>query len=91
MAYAVRVARTTRKWPGIRFGSGPRGGIALVRAARAYALLSGRDFVVPDDIKAIARPVLRHRVILDPETELEGVTGDDLLQAMLERVDAPRV
>lgn len=89
-AYAVRIVRTTRDWAGVRFGAGPRGGLALVRAARAYALVSGRDFVVPDDVKAVALPVLRHRIVLDPETELEGLSADDLLRALLERVEAPR-
>jgi MoxR-like ATPase len=89
-AYAVRLARASRDYPGIRMGAGPRGGIALVRAARAAALLEGRGFVTPDDIKRVALPVLRHRVILAPEVELEGHDSDQLLAAMMQRVDAPR-
>ncbi|OGQ86097.1 MAG: AAA family ATPase [Deltaproteobacteria bacterium RIFOXYA12_FULL_58_15] len=89
--YAVRLVRTTRKWPGLAQGAGPRGGLALIRASRAYALLEGRDFVTPDDIKAIARPALRHRVMLSPETELEGQTADQLLTGILGSVDAPRI
>src|SRR5690606_26627199 len=60
--YAVRIAAATRKWPGIALGAGPRGSLALVRAARAQAVLMGRDFVTPDDIRDIARPALRHRL-----------------------------
>ncbi len=88
--YAVRIVRGTRDWPGIHMGAGPRGGIALVRAARAAAVLAGRDFATPDDIKAVALPVLRHRIILAPEREIEGVTADQVLTALLERTDAPR-
>lgn len=90
MGYAVRLTRATRDWPGVRFGAGPRGAIALVRAARARALLKGRDFVIPDDVKTIAKPVLRHRLALDPESELEGQTPDRLLDVILERIEAPR-
>jgi MoxR-like ATPase len=88
--YGVRIVRATREWSGIRFGAGPRGAIALVRAARAFALMNGRDFVVPDDLKTVAIPVLRHRVIVEPEMELEGHTPDDLLGVLLEHTDAPR-
>ena len=90
-AYAVRIARTTRDWAGVVLGAGPRGGLALVRASRAYALLSGRDFVTPDDVKFVAPPALRHRIVLSPEVELEGQRVDDLLAAILSTVDAPRV
>lgn len=88
--YAVRITRATRHWQGLRFGAGPRGSIALIRAARANALLSGRDFVDPDDIKQVCLPVLRHRVSLAPEMELEGYTADHLLTAILEKTEAPR-
>jgi len=88
--YAVRIARATRDWPGITLGAGPRGGIALIRCARATALLAGRDFVIPDDIKAIALPALRHRIQISPELELEGQTSDHVLTALLEQIEAPR-
>ena len=71
-------------------GASPRGSIALVRAARARAILAGRDFATPDDVKDLALPALRHRVAPDPESELEGTTCAQLLRAMLERVEAPR-
>ena len=88
--YAVGLVRATRTWPGVRVGAGPRGGIALVRAARAAALIAGRDFVTPDDVKEIATPVLRHRMMLSPELELEGQTPDLVLGAVIEQVEAPR-
>jgi len=88
--YAVNIARATRDWPGITLGAGPRGGIALIRCARAAALLAGRDFVIPDDIKAVALPALRHRIQISPELELEGQTPDQVLAALLDRVEAPR-
>ncbi len=88
--YSVRIVRNTRNWMGITLGAGPRGAIALVRAARAQALLQGRDFVTPDDVKTLALPALRHRIAPSPESEIEGHTCDDLLTAMLERVEAPR-
>ena len=88
--YAVRIARTTRTWAGVALGAGPRGGIALVRAARGRALLSGRTFVTPDDVKSVARPALRHRILLSPEIELEGQRADDVLEAVLKHVEAPR-
>ncbi len=88
--YAVRITRKTREWPGIIIGAGPRGGIALIRAARAKALFAGRDFVTPDDVKAIAIPALRHRISLASELEIEGHKPDDILAALLEKVEAPR-
>jgi MoxR-like ATPase len=88
--YAVRIARATREWHGIAMGAGPRGSLALVRAARAHAVLAGRDFVTPDDVRTIARPALRHRVALSPEMQIEGRRTDDVLEAMLLKVEAPR-
>jgi MoxR-like ATPase len=89
-AYAVRIVRHTRERGGFRYGAGPRGAIALVRTARALALLDGRDHVIPDDVKRAALPCLRHRVILSPELSMEGQSPDDLLAALLDEVDAPR-
>jgi len=89
--YAVRITRTTRGWPGLANGAGSRGAISLVRAARASALLDARDFVTPDDIKRHALPVLRHRVLLAPDAQLEGQRTDDLLAAVLGSVEAPRL
>ncbi|MDR2216542.1 MAG: MoxR family ATPase [Nevskiaceae bacterium] len=88
--YAVRITRATREWPGIAFGAGSRGAIALVRAARVVALMAGRDFVTPDDIKQIALPALSHRIALAPDALLEGRSAHDLLTAVIESVAAPR-
>ena len=88
--YAVRFVRATRSWPGVRVGAGPRGGIALIRASRAAALMEGREFVTPDDLKRMVLPVLRHRMLLSPELELEGRTADSVLEQLIEQVDAPR-
>ncbi|WP_020393865.1 AAA family ATPase [Thiolinea disciformis] len=90
MQYAVRIVRATRGGQGLRFGAGPRGSIALIRAGRAHALLEGRDFVHPDDIKQVTLPVLRHRVSLSPEMELEGYNTDHVLNALLNKTEAPR-
>ncbi|MFT4974828.1 MAG: MoxR-like ATPase [Myxococcota bacterium] len=88
--YAVRLVRATRETSGVAVGAGPRGAIALVRAGRARAWLQGRDFMTPDDVKALARPALRHRILLAPELEIEGLRPDDVLARLLESVDAPR-
>jgi MoxR-like ATPase len=88
--YAVRITRATRGWPGVSVGAGPRGAIALVRAARARALVAERSFVLPDDVKIIAPAALRHRILLTPEAELEGRVSDDVVNAVLADVEAPR-
>jgi MoxR-like ATPase len=88
--YAVRIVRATRTWPGVTAGTGPRGGIALVRVARAAAIMAGRDFITPDDVKRMALPCLRHRVTPAPELEIEGHGADAILRALLEKVEAPR-
>ena len=89
--YAVRLARATRTWPGLAIGAGPRASIALVRGGRARGLLRGGDFVVPDDIKGCALAVLRHRVRLSPELDIEGLSVDQVLQQLLDQVPAPRL
>ncbi|MDA7087132.1 MoxR family ATPase [Pseudomonas sp. SA3-5] len=89
--YAVRLARATRSWPGLILGAGPRASIALVRGGRARALLRGGDFVLPDDIKRCALAVLRHRVRLAPELDIEGLEVDQVLQQLLDQVPAPRL
>ena len=90
MDYAIRLVRATRTWAGVVAGAGPRGGISLIRAARAAALLEGRDFVAPDDVKRMALPALRHRIQPSPELELEGRDTDAILKGLLEKVEAPR-
>ena len=88
--YAIRLVRATRSWAGVVAGAGPRGGISLMRAARAAALLEGRDFVTPDDVKRMALPALRHRIAPSPELELEGRDTDAILKGLLEKIEAPR-
>jgi MoxR-like ATPase len=88
--YAIRLVRATRNWAGVVAGAGPRGGISLMRAARAAALLEGRDFVTPDDVKRMALPALRHRIQPAPELELEGRDTDAILKGLLEKIEAPR-
>jgi MoxR-like ATPase len=89
LAYAVDLCRATRTSPSLQLGVSPRGATALVAAARAWAWLQGRDFVTPDDVKALARPALRHRVVVTPEADLEGVSADSVLDAVLASVPAP--
>ena len=91
LGYAVAIVRATRDHHGFSSGAGPRGSIALIRAARGAALLAGRAFVTPDDIKRIALPSLRHRVTPSPEAEIDGLSADTLLTALLDSVPAPRV
>jgi len=88
--YAVRIVRATRDWNGVEVGPGPRGSLSLVRAARANALLQGNRFVTPDDIKAVAVAVLRHRIKLTTDLEIEGYQPDDIVSDILANVEAPR-
>ncbi|MEV0892787.1 MoxR family ATPase [Promicromonospora sp. MEB111] len=90
LGYAVDVCRATRFSPSLSLGVSPRGATALLRTARAWAWLSGRSFVTPDDIKALAHPTLRHRVQLRAEAELEGVTAEGVLDTVLASVPVPR-
>jgi len=88
--YVAAIVRATRDDPGLTLGGSPRASVALFRAARAAALLAGRDFATPDDVKDLAPAVLRHRVVIAPELEVEGRTADDVLQSVLTRVRAPQ-
>ena len=88
--YALRIVRTTRDFSGLSHGASPRASIALARAGRVQALVEGRDFVTPDDIQQVARPVLRHRIQLSADAEIEGQTPETVLGRLLEQVEAPR-
>ena len=88
--YAVRIVRATRDHPSIYRGAGSRASIGLVRIAKANAFLQGRDYVLPDDIKSMAVPVLQHRVALTPDVEIEGLTTPEVLTLMLNDIEAPR-
>ena len=88
--YIVALARATRESPSASLGVSPRGATMLLRAAKAWAWLSGRPFVTPDEVKAVAKPTFRHRIQLRPEAELEGVTADRVLDGLLASVPVPR-
>jgi MoxR-like ATPase len=90
LGYIVDVCRATRSSPSLDLGASPRGATALLRAAKAWAFLAGRDYVTPDDVKALARPALRHRIRVRPEADLEGVTADGVLDSVLATVPTPR-
>jgi MoxR-like ATPase len=88
--YIVDLCRATRQSPSLLLGVSPRGATALLATSRAWAWLSGREYITPDDVKALARPTFRHRVQLRPEAELEGTTPDGILEAVLASVPVPR-
>ena len=90
VAYITALVRATRDAPALTLGASPRASVALLKLSQASALLDGRDYVVPDDVKRFAAPVLRHRVAVAPELELEGVTADQALRTIIERIEAPR-
>ncbi len=90
-AYVVDIIRATRGHPDLRLGASPRATVALYRAAQAAAALDGRDFVLPDDVKTLAVPVLAHRLVVDLDRELRGTTSAAVVQSILERVAAPPV
>ena len=90
VAYITAIVRATRTTPVLTLGASPRGSVALLKMAQASALLEGRAYVVPDDVKALAPAVLRHRVAVAPELELEGVAADVALQGIIEKIEAPR-
>lgn len=90
LAYIVALCRATRDTPSAMLGASPRGAAALLHASKAWAWLAGRPFVSPDEVKAVAKPVLRHRLLLRPELELEGATTDGVLDTILASVPTPR-
>jgi len=88
--YIVQIIRRTRDWPSLSLGASPRAAVSLMTVSKAYAAIDGRDYVIPDDVKAAARPVLRHRLILRPEADLEGVTPDQVIEEVLRAVEVPK-
>ena len=88
--YALRLVRQSRSLPSLTLGGSPRAAIMLLQAAKALALLRGKDYVTPDEIQIMALPVLRHRIRLTPEAEIEGLTPDSCIQSLLAQVDIPR-
>ena len=87
--YGVDLVRATRTHPEVRVGVSPRGSLALVRAAQAWAVMQGRAFVAPEDVKAVAVPVLAHRLVLETRARYAGVRKQDLLAEILEQVAVP--
>jgi MoxR-like ATPase len=90
LAYLVALVRATRDSPSVTLGVSPRGATALLHAAKAWAWLAGRDYVTPDEVKAVVKPTLRHRLLVRPELELEGATADGVLDGILASVPVPR-
>ncbi|MES2849051.1 MAG: MoxR family ATPase [Bacteroidota bacterium] len=88
--FIARIVYETRNNPALYLGASPRASLAILRASKATAALKGRDFVTPEDIKEVAAPVLRHRIILTPEKEMEGITADELIDNILKSVEIPR-
>ena len=88
-SYLISLVRATRDSENVRLGASPRGSIALYKASQAYALMSGRDFVIPDDVKLLSEPVLAHRIILSSNASLRGVTQQSVIQDVLETISVP--
>ncbi|HEV3511559.1 MAG TPA: MoxR family ATPase [Candidatus Sulfotelmatobacter sp.] len=88
--YIVQIVRRTRDWPSLSLGASPRAAVSLMAVSKAYAAIDGRDYVIPDDVKTAAHPVLRHRLMLRPEADLEGITPDQVLDEVLRAVEVPK-
>jgi MoxR-like ATPase len=88
--FIAKIVIETRNNPALYLGASPRASLAILRASKASAAIKGRDFVTPEDIVEMASPVLRHRIILTPEKEMEGVTADDLIESILKSIEVPR-
>jgi MoxR-like ATPase len=88
--YVARLVRKTRDWAAIRLGASPRAAIAVLRVSKAFAAMEERDFLIPDDVKAATKCTLRHRILLNPEAELEGVTPDEALEQVIRSVEVPK-
>jgi MoxR-like ATPase len=90
LSYVVRLLTATREHPKVRVGASPRGGIAVTDLARGHAILDGRDYVTPEDVKAVAVPALAHRLVLRPELWVRRITGDDIITGLLAEVATPQ-
>jgi MoxR-like ATPase len=88
--YIVQIVRRTRDWPSLSLGASPRAAVSLMAVSKAFAAMDRRDYVIPDDVKASVRPVLRHRIMLRPEADLEGITPDQVLEDVLRAVEVPK-
>ena len=90
MKYIAQLITKTRNHPHLYLGGSPRASIAVLKTSKAYAAINGRDFVIPEDIKKVIYPVLRHRLILTPEREMEGMTTDKVIEIIVQSVEVPR-
>jgi MoxR-like ATPase len=90
ISYATAIARASRQSPDLNLGGSPRASIALIRGARVRALMNGRDFVIPDDVKALVPAAYRHRIQLKAEAEIQGLTPDEAVARILDSVEVPR-
>lgn len=90
ITYIAQIVAETRENPSLYLGASPRASIALLKASKALAIINGRDFVTPEDIKFLSKPVLRHRVILTPEREMEGKTTDEIIEMIVNKIEVPR-
>jgi MoxR-like ATPase len=88
--YITQLVRKTRDWPAVSLGASPRASVSLLWCAKAIAAIDGRDYVIPDDVQQAAPPVLRHRIVVKPEAELEGISADQVLREVVRSVDVPR-
>jgi len=88
--YIVQIARRTREWPALSLGASPRAAVSLLAVAKAFAAFDGRDYLIPDDVKQAVPPVLRHRIVMRPEADLEGITPDQVLQDVVRAVEVPK-
>lgn len=90
LRYVAQIVHETRNNPALFLGASPRASVAILNSSKAYAALNGRDFVTPEDIKTVAMPVLRHRVILTPDKEMEGITPDEVVKQLIDKIEVPR-
>jgi MoxR-like ATPase len=88
--YIAQIVRSTRANKSLYLGASPRAAVALLNSAKALATLRGRDFITPEDVQELAAPVLRHRILLTPEREMEGATADDVIAQLIQKVEVPR-
>jgi MoxR-like ATPase len=91
LEYIVNIIRGTRELPSLTLGASPRAAVMLLAASKAIAVLRGRNYVTPDDVRDLSAPTLRHRIVLNPEAEIEGMTADQCVARVLERIEVPRI
>jgi MoxR-like ATPase len=90
LKYISDIVLASRNSPAVYLGASPRASVALLNASKAYALLQGRDFIIPDDVKYISVPVLQHRILLSPETEMEGRSAGTIVKRLVEKIEVPK-